>query len=53
MVMAATNIMAIQKITCPVLLPAVPPRSMTTHRAANVPYMKTSECAKLMSRSTP
>ena len=53
MAMAATNIIATQKMTCPTLPPALPPRSMTTHSAAKVPYMKTSECAKLMRRSTP
>ena len=53
MTIAATNIIATQKIDRPTLAAGWPPRSMTTHSAAKVPYMKTSEWAKLMSRSTP
>ena len=51
--MAATNIIATQKMTCPTPAPGRPPRSMTTHSAAKVPYMNTSEWAKLMRRRTP
>ena len=51
--MAATNIAATQPITEGTLAPAWPPSAITAHSAAKVPYMNTSEWAKLISRSTP